>query len=341
MANNNTTNSFVDKNSYIPRYKQIKGIILKKIQEGLWPEGSKIPSERDLTRMYQVSRITINKALAELVAEGWLSSGRGRRTFVSGRTRRETGSRIISILSPYKQSELDIFSVFFLETVESIRKQIEGVYDLVVYSSEENPEREKALLEKIADDKIAGVIVFPLVNEKNEAVNLHGYNTLLERSIPIVFIYRQPVNLKISSVSYDVRAIFEIVLEHMAGLSHIGYLGHSSDAYIDRIRLKYFTEVMENFGKPVENELIKLYHTHIEREEVIHEIEEITDQYMQLSGLDGLICHDEIIAFIIRKCFQKRGRGNIEIIGINNYKKHLKNYLHLFDINDFMHYLSV
>ena len=73
---------YVDKKSPIPVYYQLKNLILKKIQDGEFPVGSLIPSERDLSENLKISRMTVRQALNQLVAEGVLSREKGRGTFV-------------------------------------------------------------------------------------------------------------------------------------------------------------------------------------------------------------------------------------------------------------------
>lgn len=74
---------YVDKKSPIPVYYQLKNIILKKIQSGEFPDGSIIPSERDLGESLDISRMTVRQALNQLVSEGVLYREKGRGTFVS------------------------------------------------------------------------------------------------------------------------------------------------------------------------------------------------------------------------------------------------------------------
>lgn len=65
-----------------PLYLQIKNYIKKYIEDGNWPIGHRLPSERDLAREMGVSRKTVSLAYKELVNEGILSSHRGRGTYV-------------------------------------------------------------------------------------------------------------------------------------------------------------------------------------------------------------------------------------------------------------------
>lgn len=72
----------IDKNSPIPAYYQIKQIILEKINKSEWVVGQCIASERELSEVYGVSRMTVRQALGELVQEGILFREKGKGTFV-------------------------------------------------------------------------------------------------------------------------------------------------------------------------------------------------------------------------------------------------------------------
>ncbi|KAB2902429.1 MAG: GntR family transcriptional regulator [Anaerolineae bacterium] len=69
--------------SHVPLYIQIKDYIRLNIQAGVFPENSRIPSERQLAEQFQVSRLTVSKAINELIQEGLLHSHVGKGTFVS------------------------------------------------------------------------------------------------------------------------------------------------------------------------------------------------------------------------------------------------------------------
>ncbi|PKM58002.1 MAG: GntR family transcriptional regulator [Firmicutes bacterium HGW-Firmicutes-3] len=64
-------------------YQDVKKELTHRISEGIYKAGEKIPSERDLSLAFKVSRMTIRQALSELVAEGALFKSTGRGTFIS------------------------------------------------------------------------------------------------------------------------------------------------------------------------------------------------------------------------------------------------------------------
>ncbi len=66
-----------------PLYHQLMQRIADDIEKGNYPVGSRIPPEHELEEAYQVSRVTVRRALAELTAEGLLERKQGKGTFVS------------------------------------------------------------------------------------------------------------------------------------------------------------------------------------------------------------------------------------------------------------------
>lgn len=68
-----------------PLYRQLARLVRSAIAEEVLPEGAALPAERDLAVDYGVSRITVRKALAELVEEGLLTRRRGAGTVVARR----------------------------------------------------------------------------------------------------------------------------------------------------------------------------------------------------------------------------------------------------------------
>jgi len=66
----------------LPLYVQVKKILMKRIQSGVYCEGDIIPAELEFQKEFDVSRITVRQAINELVSEGVLSRKRGRGTVV-------------------------------------------------------------------------------------------------------------------------------------------------------------------------------------------------------------------------------------------------------------------
>jgi GntR family transcriptional regulator len=76
-------NSKLDKSVPIPLYFQLKELILAEIKNGNYKHDDVIPTELELSEMFQISRTTVRQAITELVQEEWLYRIKSKGTFVS------------------------------------------------------------------------------------------------------------------------------------------------------------------------------------------------------------------------------------------------------------------
>ncbi|MFH1880051.1 MAG: GntR family transcriptional regulator [Bacillota bacterium] len=81
------------KSSERPLYKQLMQRLRNDITACVYPAGDKIPGEQALCEAYGVSRVTVRKALEEIVREGLLLRRQGKGTFVAQeKIKRDLGS---------------------------------------------------------------------------------------------------------------------------------------------------------------------------------------------------------------------------------------------------------
>ncbi|MBI4653827.1 MAG: GntR family transcriptional regulator [Nitrospirae bacterium] len=64
-------------------YIQLMRIFLEEITSGIWQLGQQIPTEEELCKKFNVSKITVRQAINNLVSDGYLLKIQGKGTFVS------------------------------------------------------------------------------------------------------------------------------------------------------------------------------------------------------------------------------------------------------------------
>ena len=64
-------------------YQQVKDFIAAGIQDGTWKAGDRLPSESELVARFGVARMTVNRALRELVEQGRITRVAGVGSFVA------------------------------------------------------------------------------------------------------------------------------------------------------------------------------------------------------------------------------------------------------------------
>jgi GntR family transcriptional regulator len=74
---------YLDKNSHEPLYRQLAKLLVSQIQSGDYQAGNRLPSERELSEVHKVSRITARQAIDLLFEDGLIFREQGRGTFVA------------------------------------------------------------------------------------------------------------------------------------------------------------------------------------------------------------------------------------------------------------------
>ena len=96
------------KETGLPFYKQIQHLIRYRIANGEYQPGTQIPSENELCRQLNVSRITLREALRELVRDHLLVKVQGKGTFVA--------------LNPPKRLVAVKYTGFMEDLIERVRR---------------------------------------------------------------------------------------------------------------------------------------------------------------------------------------------------------------------------
>jgi GntR family transcriptional regulator len=115
----------IDRQSKLPLYDQIERNLRELIMAGRLKTGTTVPSEWELAELYGVSRLTVRKALDELVRQHWLSKRHGVGTFVTKPS--------VASIAPGKLS--------FTNQMKAIGRRPRS---LLVHSGVENPNPEVA-----------------------------------------------------------------------------------------------------------------------------------------------------------------------------------------------------
>jgi GntR family transcriptional regulator len=73
----------LNRNLPTPLHSQLKEALLALIKNGQFREGDLIPTENEIGQSFNVSRITVRRAISELAREGYLTARQGKGTFVT------------------------------------------------------------------------------------------------------------------------------------------------------------------------------------------------------------------------------------------------------------------
>jgi GntR family transcriptional regulator len=121
----------VNKNSPLPLYYQLKDIICDLIENEELKPNDPIPPERELCEYHGVSRMTVNKAITNLVNEGLLYREQGKGTFVAKPKEGYQLSRLLSFTEDMKAKGLQVDTRIISFHKKSATKKIQKVLNLL------------------------------------------------------------------------------------------------------------------------------------------------------------------------------------------------------------------
>jgi GntR family transcriptional regulator len=96
----------IDASSPVPKYLQLREVLLDLIEDAELPVDAPIPSERELCHRYALSRMTVRQAVDHLVTEGRLYRVPGKGTFVA-RPKIEMPLRLVSFTEDMRARGLE------------------------------------------------------------------------------------------------------------------------------------------------------------------------------------------------------------------------------------------
>lgn len=206
------------------KYKALYKHIADKIDLRDICAGEKLPSENELCKEYNISRQTVRNALAALERDGYVTSIKGKGTFVKKEVifnRIKTIGVCLSFLENYIFPEV-------LQGIEAVLAHEGYGIDLRFGYNRVNNERD--FLKRALDLNLAGVIVEG-IKSANPNPNVEYYEELIKKKVPVILVNNHYPNIDCNAIELeDDRLMYETTKMLIdAGHKKIGGLFKSDD----------------------------------------------------------------------------------------------------------------
>ena len=234
------------------RYEFVLNDIMEKIYNGTYRQGDKIPTESQLTSIYDVSRITIQKAMNILVSKNVVERVAGRGTFVKALPKlpnNSSGSSFYAFVAP----NIDSGASDIIKAAQDAMFQHGHCLSVGFYDNDVS--KEKAVVENFFANGVKGL----LVSLWDSGTNSKFYGELISAKVPIVFIDKS-----IYGVTGNV-----VLANNTAGISqgmtYLFEMGHRKIGYISnpiliatslRDRITAYVNAMKKNGLNVSPSMI-------------------------------------------------------------------------------------
>lgn len=209
-----------------PLFVSLAQQLRRRIASDEWPQGSRLPTEREIAKSDAVGINTVRRAVGILVEEGWVTRRQGSGMYVTGRPTRPARATV-GVIVPSE-------SYYFPPIIEGAT-QIADAAGIVlrVTSSDYDDALEMRRIRELVASGVSGILIAPTLHMADPTARLDLLRTL---PIPVVLLERHPVRPApddaLSYISTDVVAGGYAAVRHLAqrGRRRIGFLGRSDTA---------------------------------------------------------------------------------------------------------------
>lgn len=286
----------------IPLYQVIVDDIKEKIEAGLYTSGHKLPSEKELSDTYKVSRITSKRALNDLEEMQLIKRVQGKGSFVIKTHSKELKGESFLYIMPFPDSsDFGNYASGILKVLDNyeINLQIRDSLNLTPH-----------FLNSIKD-QYAGVIYYPKTNE--EALEITS--RFLFDEIPCVLIDKEYAGIPFSSITSDnFGGTFQAT-------KHLIDQGFKNIKFITSTRIDHHSSVMERFLGYVDakrqSNIPYSFHEDIIVMEDESQLQELIEGLVK-DGCEGIVCENDILAIRIINRTNAMGYDIIPTVGFDN-----------------------
>jgi len=235
-------------------YKQVADDIRAKIQSGKLKIGDALSSHSQLVQEYQVSLITIKRALSELIKEGLVYSRVGKGTYVARSASGVNFARNQTIGFVLR----DLNSPFFSRILLSVEHTAtDNKYNLLLANSSNQPDLEQYQINHFLSLGVSGMII---------ASMSHQYTaTPLVRHLIAIRCPYIVVSYVVDEDVYHVGTDHEmggfIACEHLlkAGYRRIGYIDGEKGNLVGTLRRQGYLRAMREYDQtPLSGDIFRL-----------------------------------------------------------------------------------
>lgn len=301
------------------KYNMVKQAVKSKIVDGTYKPHQKISSESELMEEFDVSRHTVRQAIGDLVIKGWLYREQGSGTFCADR------SKLKEDLSRSNQKNIAIVTTYISDYIfpsiirgAEARLSEEG-YQVSIFSTNNDHENERQVLEKVLEQNFDGVIIEPTKSAYSNP-NITYYLHLERLSIPYIMIHSFYDELEPVSIIMDDELGGYLQTEHLINHGHKNIVGcfKTDDAQGTR-RMKGFLKAHRKHNIPINPRNLITYNTEERFKKPLKKIEKLLNS--KENQITGLVCYNDELAVKVLNILRKKSikvPEDLSLVGYDN-----------------------
>lgn len=302
-----------------PKYQVICRSIRDAIASGEYKPGQRLPSEAELVKTFDASRITVNRALRELQLVGIIDRRAGSGSYVRPQGKK---TYTFGLLIP-DLGHTEIFEPICrgMAIAEETEHQHALLWSRTLTDSEPKESQATDLCRRMVAEKVAGVFFAPLeLTPAKDAVNQTIVETLEKAGIPIVLLDRDlvgyPQRSRYDLVGIDNRRAGYTIAEHLlnVGCERIAFVARPGSAPTVEARIAGYREAILDRGRPWDPKFVQ---------RIAPWDKDAVAEMLETVKPDGVVCANDFTAANLMKTFGELGvevPTQVKLAGIDDVK---------------------
>jgi len=242
------------------KYLQIIESLRQNLEAGRYRNGARLPSEAELMRRFDVSRMTVVKAMHHLQQEGLLVRRPGSGTYASDADPNQ--KPVFGLIIP-DLGRTEIFEPICQGMSASPNASGHSLSWGHSAGGESKEDEAEHLCEQYIEQRVSGVFFAPVeFGPRRERVNQRVLKALKSARIPVVLLDRcvldYPARSDYDIVSLDNRRAGYVMTDHLIrqGAKRVGFFALEGSAETVDDRIAGYREALYASGMPLDRELV-------------------------------------------------------------------------------------
>ncbi len=304
----------IDLSNPAPLYEQIENDIKTRIQNGEYKVGDQIASQNEMAKEYNVSLITVKKALTNLISQGILLGRVGKGTFIANKLRQFDLQEHKSIGVVLRNLE----HPFFSKVIEAAEREADKHdYHFLISSSSGNKGKEETQIKRFRSIGVSGLIIASLSLEYTASKIIRRINDEGFPYIAVSYIHDPDIWF----VGADNELGGYLAGKHLVecGYKKIGYIHAGKGNILGDVRKNGFWRALDEGGVEVHSN----YVYYLEDEPMRYESGyKIGKHFVKLKDRpEALFIYTDSAALGFLKAVTEKGMkvpDDVAIVGYNN-----------------------
>lgn len=292
----------------VPLYKAIYDDLKKSIHDSVYPIGTQLPTDSELTKKYGVSNITIKKAMDLLKKDNLISRKPRKGTFVIDSSDLVIKENMEKKIVTIGVIVTDFNEYFGNNLLRSLFTHHTDTINCILKISKGDPKKEEELITQMISNGVDGLILIPASSDYFSSKLLE----LISANFPLVLVDRMMDQIPACNVSIDNKSAAYDLTEHLfqSGHKKIGILTANKKLSTNENRVEGFITAHINNNLSIsQSQILNTMQSMAPERKISPEedVKKIKAFLLENPDITALLAGEYAVALLIKQAIEEMG----------------------------------